>query len=410
MVLIAITSVLMLGFAGLALDYAYVRSAGQSLQTAADASALAGARLVRLDQQSNQFAATRQAAVAIALLNETFKQPVQLDANPANSPTGDIVVGRWDALTRTFTPDTQDPDAVRVTARRTTGSSGGPIELFFGDLFGVSSSDVSRSAVALADLSAEPLVLLLSDGDRALQMNGTSLFDTPGGTVHVNSDEDCAVSLKGGVLSAGTLAVGGTACITNGTLNASLKEGAGQRADPLEALPPPSFSGTPLPTIKGSGNYSPGYYDGIVMNGGTAWLLPGEYVIGSQGIKLHGSARLLGDGVFIYLPKPARLELAGTAFMEVTPPLAGSYEGVTVFQDRKSFLSNTIRGNAQLDLTGTCYLFCGTLELHGTSGSPKVEVGQLISYGLELQGAAEMTVTGLGLKPATAPSPVLLAQ
>lgn len=410
MVLVALTMLLMLGFAGLGLDYAYVRSAGQSLQTAADAGALAGARLVRLDSQASQFAETRQAAVDIALQNKTFKTPVQLDANAPNSPAGDIVVGRWDTQTRTFTPDTEEPDAVRVTARRTNGSPGGPIELFFGDLFGVDSSEVSRSAVARADLGSEPLVLLLSDGERALQMSGTSLFETPGGTVHVNSEEDCAVNLKGGVLNAGTLAVAGTACITNGTLNASLKEGAGQREDPLAALPPPSFSGAPLPTIKGSGNYSPGYYDGIVMNGGTAWLLPGEYVIGGQGIQLHGSARLLGDAVFVYLPKPARLDLRGTAFMEVTPPTAGTYEGVTIFQDRQSFLANTVGGNSVVDLTGTCYLFCGTLELHGNGGSPKVELGQLISYGLDLKGAAEMKVTGFGLKPAVGASPVLLTQ
>ena len=410
MVLVALTTVLMLGFAGLALDYAYVRSAGQALQAAADASALAGARLVRLDNSSTQFTATRQAAVAIALANETFKQPVQLDANPANAPTGDIVVGRWDTQTLVFTPDTEQPDAVRVTARRTSGSIGGPIQLFFGDLFGVSSSDVARTAVARADRAGGPLVLLLSDGENALRMNGSSLFDTPGGTVHVNSDADCAVTLKGGELSAGTLAVGGTACVTNATLNAKLVEGAGQRPDPLEALPPPSLGGPPLPPITGSGNYAPGYYNGIVMNAGTAHLQPGEYVIGNQGIRLHGTARLLGDGVFVYLPKPAQLDLGGTARLQLTPPSAGTYEGVALFQDRKSFLSNTVSGTATIDLEGTCYLFCGTLDLRGNSGSPKVAIGQLIAYGIELSGASDLSITGLGLKPPVEPSPVLLTQ
>jgi len=410
MVLVAITALVMLGFAGLALDYAHVRTAGQSLQAAADAASLAGARLVQLDSQASQFASTRQAALGIALANDATGEPVQLDANPQNSPAGDIVVGRWDRETRSFTPDTLNPDAVKVTARRTSSAGGGPVALYFGDLFGAPTSNVARTAVARADRAGSPLVLLLSEGESALSLKGNAVLDALQGNVHVNSEEDCAVSLKGGVLSAQTLAVGGTACISNGSLNALVTEGAGQRPDPFESLPAPAFSGLPLPTIEGSGTYSPGYYDGISMTGGTATLEPGEYVIGDKGVRLRGCSRLVGDGVFLYLPKPARLDLAGSADMRLSGPTGGTYEGVTVFQDRKSLLVNTVTGNSRLELEGTCYLFCGTLDLRGGSGSPKVELGQFVGFGLDLSGASDLTVTGLGLRPPVGASPVLLAQ
>jgi len=409
-ILVAVCAVILIGLAGLALDLAFVRSTGQSLQAAADAASLAAARLVKLDSASTQFQATRQAAVNIALVNEAAKAPVQLDPNPQNAPGGDVVVGHWDPQTRTFTPTTQNPDAVRVIARRTASSAGGPVSLLFGRLFGATTSDVARTAVARADLAGAPLVLLLSDGKSALAMNGNPLLDALAGDVHVNSDADCAVKLNGGVLSSKTLSVAGTACVQHGQLNTLLTEGAGQRADPLQTLPPPTFSVPALPAIQGSGSYPPGYYEGIVMHGGTATLQAGEYVLGSKGLRLAGNAKLLGDGVLLYLQQPGKLELQGTATLQVVAPDSGTYQGVALFQDRRSSLVSTVTGNSRLDVQGTCYLPGGTLELHGNCGCPKVELGQVVCGGLQLSGASELTVTGLGLRPPVGPSPVLLTQ
>lgn len=406
LILFALTAFVLVALTGLALDLAWVKSAEQELQASADSASLAGARLVRQDSQATQFAVTRQAAVSAASANKVAKASVIVAPNPSNAPNGDVVVGRWDPVAKTFTPDTTQPDAVRVTARRVDGSGGGPLGLFFGQMFGVASSDVERTAVARAELSEDPLVLLLSSGSGALDMRGTSDLLAPSGKVHLNSTADCALDMSGTpTLSAATVAVGGTACVNNGTLNGLLSEGVAALADPLAAIPPPSFSPPARPVINGSGTYSPGYYDGIDMTGGTATLQPGVYVIGACGIRVTGNARLQGDEVMLYLAKPADFEVMGCANVRLTGPQTGTYRGLTLFQDRTTATHNDIGGNAVVDIEGTCYLFCSALD---TSGSPKVAIGQIIASSMLMTGSPEIEVSGLGLRPPdTASKPIL---
>jgi Flp pilus assembly protein TadG len=409
LILFALTAFVLVGLAGLALDLAWVESGAQQLQASADAASLAGARLVRQDSQASQFAATRNAAVQAALANTAAKANVIIDPNPTNAPTGDVVVGRWDPITKSFTPDTSQPDAVRVTARRTDGSGGGPLGLFFGQMFGVTSSNVARTAVARAELTSDPLVLLFSDGSKALDMRGTSDLLVPTGKVHLNSTADCGLSMSGTpTLIASSISVGGTACANNGTLTGALIEGAPPLADPLAQIPAPSFSAPAKPVIGGSGTYQPGYYGGIDMTQGTATLAPGVYVIGGRGIRLTGTARLQGDGVMLYLPKPADFEIMGCANVRLTGPQSGVYQGVTLFQDRTTATSNDIGGNATVDVEGACYLYCSSLDVDGNCSSPKAAIGQIIAWSMQLAGSAEVEVTGLGLRPpSTASKPIL---
>src|SRR5262245_51758544 len=99
-VLVAILVVVLIGFAGLAVDLSRVYTASQQLQSAADAAALAAANHVTDEvdpmDPSNPFSATRQAAISVAAKNVAASAPVKLAANTANTANGDIVVGRWD--------------------------------------------------------------------------------------------------------------------------------------------------------------------------------------------------------------------------------------------------------------------------------------------------------------------------
>ena len=408
LILVAATAFVLIGLTGLALDLAWIRSTEQQLQASADAASLAAARLVRTDSEASQFALTRQAAVNAALANQAAKANVIVDPNPTNAPTGDVVVGTWDIANATFVPGTTAPNAVRVTARRVSGTGGGPLTLFFGKIFGTPTSDVSRAAVARADLSNSPLLLLLSNNSNALDLRGNSTLAALGGNIQVNSPKDCAVQFSGNpTLTAASVNVAGTACLSNGTLNGALNEGVPSQPDPLAHIPPPSFAPPMLPTISGSGTYTPGYYDGISFNGGTATLTAGVYVIGNQGIDLAGNASLQGDGVMIYLPKPAKFDVTGNASIRLTGPQNGVYAGLTLFQDRNVALKNTIGGNASIDMEGTCYLFCSTLDAVG-SGSPTADIGRLIAWSTQLSGTADVEITGLGLGPLpTASKPIL---
>ena len=407
LVLVALTGLLLILLTGLALDLAWVRSTEQELQNAADSASLAAARVVLSDSQATQFQVTRQEAVQNALANQAGGVAIAVDPNPANAPTGDVVVGRWDPATRVFTPDTTSPDAVQVRTRRTDGSGSGPLGLVFGRFFGTPTSNLARSAVARADRGRDPLVLLFSDGAQALDLGGSAGLRALGGTVHLNSDADCALEMSGNPsLSAASIALGGTACLTRGFVSGTVSEGIAPLPDPLAHVPPPAFSPPALPAITAAGTYQPGYYAGIDLNGGNATLNPGVYVIGGPGLRLGGNASLEGDGVMIYLPGPALLDLGGNARVRLTGPTSGTYHGLTIFQDRNVALKNTVGGSVALDVEGTCYLFCSSLDMTGAV-NPIARIGQLLAWSMELEGSSDVEVTGLGLRPPPAAKPIL---
>ncbi|MGD8501184.1 MAG: pilus assembly protein TadG-related protein, partial [Phycisphaerales bacterium] len=116
---------------GLSLDAAKVYLVAHQLHNAADAGALAGACIVKMDQDL-----ARQQAIDTAYENLADHESVFLAPNPENDPNGDVVLGRWLPQSRTFEPTTANPNAVKVVTRRTTAhltdGEGGPVSLNFG--------------------------------------------------------------------------------------------------------------------------------------------------------------------------------------------------------------------------------------------------------------------------------------
>jgi Flp pilus assembly protein TadG len=158
-------------FASLAIDIAYMYNVKNQLQVAADASALAGAKrlVVASDSDPSAFTQTfaREEAWKFACKNTAAgtKVYVQTDTkqgdcdnppnsglNESNSDGGDIVVGNWDPKTSTFKAATGGTglqiNAVRIVARRTAGSPGGPVKVFWGQVLRLIASDWSRMSAA----------------------------------------------------------------------------------------------------------------------------------------------------------------------------------------------------------------------------------------------------------------------
>jgi Flp pilus assembly protein TadG len=174
LVLVAISLVVLLGFAALAIDVGYFYHTKNQLQGAADAAALAGA--IMLDTASTPTSiAPRQEAWKFACKNSAAGQAVYLVTNSstncdspptsglnedANDPTGDIVLGNWEATRPEdirFLPTASAPlpstsmiNAVKVTTRRTNTptSPGGPVQTFFGKIFNITNVDISAQAIA----------------------------------------------------------------------------------------------------------------------------------------------------------------------------------------------------------------------------------------------------------------------
>jgi Flp pilus assembly protein TadG len=149
-VVVAIIMVMLLGFAALVIDLGYFFVTGNELQNIADSSVLAATR---------QLGAIYQSLPGEAQATYTCDDPTPIraaaqDVASKNQAGGknniivndsDIIIGRWDGSS--FTPTLNQPDAVRVIARRDQ-SANGAITTFFAKLLGINSLELSKDAIA----------------------------------------------------------------------------------------------------------------------------------------------------------------------------------------------------------------------------------------------------------------------
>ena len=154
-VIVALMIAVFLGFAALAVDIGYVMVTKSELQNVADSAALAATR--KLGTIYEPMSYTEQSAYVcdpgvlidivqnVALKNKAAGVNIVVNAE-------DVTVGRWDYKTKTLTPNLNQPDAVRVIARR-DDLANNPITTFFARIFGTNT--VALSADATAALTSE---------------------------------------------------------------------------------------------------------------------------------------------------------------------------------------------------------------------------------------------------------------
>src|SRR5215468_6403705 len=106
---------------GFAIDFAHQATARTELQRAMDAAALAGAGKLGFDD--TVFPAVRTSAQQYATLNPLRTGTLTLNLNTANSATGNIVLGIWNA--GSFSPSLvgNQVNAVRCQAQTTIPTS-----------------------------------------------------------------------------------------------------------------------------------------------------------------------------------------------------------------------------------------------------------------------------------------------
>jgi len=401
---LVVLGLVLIGFVGLACDTGLVLLTANELQRTADASALAAGLRLHNDQT-----AARDLAVNIAASNTAAGgDPVLLDLNDSNDPAGDIVLGKYDRKTDTFTPTTADPDAVKVVARRTGGSLSGPLPINFGRIVGVFTVDVSRYAIAMSTgRTGAGLLVLCEDCECALQFGGNNDFileagDEYDGTVsiNVNSADECSTCGGGtsAYISTDEINMVGDAC-WNGqpTIDAELNPDSFPIPDPLVPLPDPPV-GLDRGEISGSGNFQPGYYSGglrLSSSSDTVVLDPGVYILDGEGLHITGG-NIIAEGVMFYVVGDGDVRLSGNGMTRITPPESGVYEGVSIFQARDNTNTATIVGGSNMDLQGTYYFPSATLNLGGGGTSLG---NQMIAYKMEINGNGIFNVQYNGANP-----------
>jgi Flp pilus assembly protein TadG len=158
LVFVALSMVALLSVAGLAIDVGYAFAVKAELQNAADAAALAGARLLYTSDGTAVNTGADAVATNWAMRNQAEQLTVTVES---------VERGHWRFSDRTFKPDDTDTDppnlrrtaaelddlmefvnAVRVTTRRTADGSGNLRQPFFAGIFGAGAFVVRATAVA----------------------------------------------------------------------------------------------------------------------------------------------------------------------------------------------------------------------------------------------------------------------
>lgn len=144
---VAVMMAAILGFAALTVDVGAMYNTRADLQRTADASALAAAALLAESGGADPLAAARNAALDYTNRNRVLGQTMSLDASM------DITFGRaqYDDASNSyaFTPTNLLPDAVRIQVRHTQDSPNGSVPLYFARIFGITSTEMSASAIAV---------------------------------------------------------------------------------------------------------------------------------------------------------------------------------------------------------------------------------------------------------------------
>ena len=150
LILAASMMIVFLCLAALSIDIGHVFVVRNQLQNAADAAALRGAGYL-------------YPATAAGAPNWTLAQSAALVGVTQNKVDGialanaTITAGYWDITgvstvlkATNITPGVNDVTAVKVTVSKSAGNNGGPVQLFFGNVLGISTVNLSAKAVAAA--------------------------------------------------------------------------------------------------------------------------------------------------------------------------------------------------------------------------------------------------------------------
>jgi Flp pilus assembly protein TadG len=131
LVLAALLLVAMFGMSAIVIDLGYMSLTATQLQNAADGAALAGIRMIA-DGNAAMVAEAQETAIANSA-----------GGSSVNLPASQVVLGRFDVGTRTFTPGAGNVNAMKVTA----GLQEQPY--FLASIFGRKNYNQTRSAVAM---------------------------------------------------------------------------------------------------------------------------------------------------------------------------------------------------------------------------------------------------------------------
>jgi len=357
LLLMALSMVVLCGFAGLGIDMGYLRYMRRHMQAATDSAALAGAAEVGYGDVTS---AARADAATNGFNNSVNGTTVTVNNPPLSGPhQGNLSYVE-----------------VLVAQQQPT---------FFMKLLGVYSEMVSTRAVAYSGVSGACIYALDPSQSSAFVVNGSANLTAQCGILDNSANTTAAlVTDGGGCLSAKYIGVVGQ-FKSNSSCPATPTpvSGVAGFSDPLAYLQPPTVGACDYPSgvsiSGGSPTLYPGVYcGGINISGGSTDVTfsPGTYIINGGGMNISGGANVQGDGVTFYITGTSSsfkgVSITGGGNSELIAPSSGTYASILFFQDRSivstsSSDNSNIAGGSGTAIQGTLYFPTANLTYAGSS-------------------------------------------
>jgi Flp pilus assembly protein TadG len=360
--LAAISMVALLAFAGLAIDVGQLRYVQRQLQSAADASAIAGALELSYcgstaDCSTMQTAA-KQAMVENGFSGATLKTQCASTSGSSLSLTvnnGPCALGSA----------TADPNYGNVKFVETVVTKSQPT--YFAGVIGLGS--VNLSARAEATMGNSPFCFYLTGtSGLTFQENGAALTLSCG--LMVDSSSDPSIQANGGTVTATSLETAGTIQNNGATLPATTVSHAAPLPDPLTWVSTPSSGSCTYSSVyqvnTSSATLNPGTYcGGIQVNGGSVTFNPGVYILESLGLQMNGGS-MSGTGVTFYL-QSGMVQYNGSYSVDLVAPTTGQYAGILFDQSSSDASTAQINGGPGSVFQGAMYFPDAPVQLNGSN-------------------------------------------
>jgi hypothetical protein len=406
--MVAVCLVPILGITALALDLGLLRDNRRRAVVAADAAALAAAVDLFTNYYTNAGADPSGTAVRSA------RTTAAANGFPATTVTATTWPNLYQGgpLAGTQIPRSYVEVIINSTQQR-----------YFSAVWGTDNLRVTARAVARGQYHpAAPGILVLDPTDNnTLDLTAAgNVTVTNGGAITVDSQ-----SANGGATCTSTgnavadvinLSDGVFNHSNSGTLIGQINYNVPPTPDPLAALPeppnqpypptPPNLPGLNYSTSQGV-NYSgtaqldlyPGHYEGINITGSGPVVLhnntdgsPGIYYIGSQGFSVTNAGGVTGSNVLVYSAGTGNISLTGSGSVSLTPPTTGTYQGISVFQERSSNRQINITAQGNMNIAGTFYAAGAKVSITAQGNLTNNIGSQWIAWQLAVTGTGSMTV------------------
>lgn len=346
--LLGLSFVMLLGFAGLAVDAGYERYQQRAQQSATDSAAIAGASELNYTQ-SGAIAAARKESSANGFTDDGVNTIVTVNNPPKNGTN----TGNIKAL------------EVIIDATRPT---------FFEQILGKSTQTVeTRSTGLLAPPTRRPCIYELKPVPGTLRMNSPTI-NAPNCGIVANGN----FTSNSGNITAAEIGVVGAVSANSTTFNEASPQASIAAADPCSETAgcaylqanPPDISTCDHESLRDNAEtvtLTPGIYcGGTTFSASNIALSPGVYVF-TGGLTSNAST-ITGTGVTLVFPSGGVTTLNAGSF-DITAPSSGNTEGIAFYQPASNTAAITLNGGS------------GARNIQGVLYAPGADVTTNASFG-----------------------------